>query len=71
MTTTSTATNKASALREIVFADGERIARAGFLAGYRGLDPGRVCGLDLRQFLRWCERHGPQAVSPPAVPKLP
>ena len=43
MTTTSTATNKASALREIVFADGERIARAGFLAGYRGLDPGRVC----------------------------
>ncbi len=31
MTTTSTATNKASGLPELVFADGERIALAGSL----------------------------------------
>ena len=57
MTTTSTATNTASALPELVFADGERIALAGFLAGYRGLT-GDAYALDLRQFVGWCERHG-------------
>ena len=42
MTTTSTATNTAPALPELVFGDAERIALAGFLAGIQGLDPGRV-----------------------------
>ena len=57
MTTTSTATNTASALPELVFADGERIALAGFLAGYRALTRDAYA-LDLRQFVGWCERHG-------------
>ena len=57
MTTTSTATNKASALPELVFADGERIALAGFLAGYRG-STRDAYALDLRQFVGWCERRG-------------
>ncbi len=57
MTTTSTPTNTASALPELVFADGERIALAGFLAGYRGLTRDAYA-LDLRQFVGWCERHG-------------
>ena len=56
MTTTSTPTNTASALPELVFADGERIALAGFLAGYRGLTRDAYA-LDLRQFVGWCERH--------------
>ncbi len=57
MTTTSTATNKASALPELVFADGERIALAGFLAGFRALTRDAYA-LDLRQFVGWCEREG-------------
>ena len=35
------------------FADAERLALAGFLAGYRGLTRG-ACTLDLRQFTTWC-----------------
>jgi integrase/recombinase XerD len=57
MTTTSTATNTASALPELVFAGGERIALAGFLAGYRGLTRDSYA-LDLRQFVGWCQRRG-------------
>ena len=36
-----------------VFTDAERVALAGFLAGYRGLTR-EACALDLRQFTTWC-----------------
>ena len=36
-----------------VFSDAERVALAGFLAGYRGLTR-EVFALDLRQFTSWC-----------------
>jgi integrase/recombinase XerD len=36
-----------------VFADAERLALAGFLAGYRGLTR-EAYALDLRQFTTWC-----------------
>ena len=35
------------------FTDAERIALAGFLAGYRGLTR-EAYALDLRQFTNWC-----------------
>ena len=35
------------------FTDAERLALAGFLAGYRGLTR-EACTLDLRQFSGWC-----------------
>jgi integrase/recombinase XerD len=38
------------------FGDGERLALAGFLAGYRGAT-GDAYALDLRQFVVWCEDH--------------
>ena len=37
----------------LVFADAERLALAGFLAGYRGLTR-EAYALDLRQFTTWC-----------------
>ena len=36
-----------------VFTDAERLALAGFLAGYRGLTR-EAYGLDLRQYTTWC-----------------
>ena len=36
-----------------IFADGERLALAGFLAGYRGATRDAYA-LDLRQFVAWC-----------------
>ena len=36
-----------------VFTDAERVALAGFLAGYRGLTR-EAYTLDLRQFTSWC-----------------
>jgi hypothetical protein len=36
-----------------VFTDAERLALAGFLAGYRGLTR-EAYALDLRQFTTWC-----------------
>ena len=36
-----------------MFTDAERLALAGFLAGYRGLTR-EACTLDLRQFTSWC-----------------
>jgi site-specific recombinase XerD len=39
-----------------VFADGERLALAGFLAGYRGATR-HAYALDLRQFITWCADH--------------
>jgi integrase/recombinase XerD len=56
MTTTSTPTTNTLALPELVFTDAERIALAGFLAGYRGLTRDAYA-LDLRQFVGWCEQH--------------
>jgi len=56
MTTTSTSTTNRLALPEIVFTGSERIALAGFLAGYRGLTRDAYA-LDLHQFVAWCDRH--------------
>jgi integrase/recombinase XerD len=38
------------------FTDGEEVALAGFLAGYRG-STRQAYGLDLRQFAVWCANH--------------
>ena len=50
-----TATTSSTALAAIqpAFTDAERLALAGFLAGYRGLTR-EACTLDLRQFSGWC-----------------
>jgi site-specific recombinase XerD len=39
-----------------VFTSTERLALAGFLAGYSGLTR-QACELDLRQFASWCQQH--------------
>jgi hypothetical protein len=39
-----------------VFTDTERLALAGFLAGYSGLTR-QAYELDLRQFVGWCRQH--------------
>ena len=39
-----------------VFTNTERLALAGFLAGYRGLTR-EAYGLDLRQYTSWCHQH--------------
>ena len=39
-----------------IFTDGERMALAGFLAGYRG-STRDAYALDLRQFVAWCADH--------------
>src|SRR5207244_11084591 len=51
MTTAAPAT--ALATTQPVFTDPERLALAGFLAGYRGLTR-EAYALDLRQFTTWC-----------------
>ena len=38
------------------FTNAERLALAGFLAGYSGLTP-QAYELDLRQFASWCQQH--------------
>ena len=38
------------------FTNTERLALAGFLAGYSGLTR-QACELDLRQFASWCQQH--------------
>jgi integrase/recombinase XerD len=50
-----TATTTTAALVPIqpAFSDAERLALAGFLAGYRGLTR-EAYALDLRQFTTWC-----------------
>ena len=50
-----TATTPSTALVPVqpVFTDAERLALAGFLAGYRGLTR-EAYTLDLRQFTSWC-----------------
>jgi integrase/recombinase XerD len=52
MTATAT-TSAALVLAEPVFSDQEKLALAGFLAGYSGLTRDAY-GLDLRQFTAWC-----------------
>jgi integrase len=53
-----TATTPSTALATVqpVFTDSERLALAGFLAGYRGLTR-EAYTLDLRQFTAWCRLH--------------
>src|ERR1700756_5509699 len=53
MSTTTPSTSTALATVRPVFTDSERLALAGFLAGYRGLTR-EACTLDLRQFTGWC-----------------
>src|SRR6516225_7568091 len=54
MATTSTST--AVAVVEPVFTQSERLALAGFLAGYTGLTR-EAYALDLRQYASWCQQH--------------
>ena len=54
MATTSTST--AVAAIEPVFTEPERLALAGFLAGYTGLTR-EAYALDLRQYASWCQQH--------------
>jgi len=50
---TTAAPSTALATIQPAFTDAERIALAGFLAGYRGLTR-EAYALDLRQFAGWC-----------------
>ena len=50
---TTAAPSTALATIQRAFTDPERLALAGFLAGYRGLT-GEAYALDLRQFTSWC-----------------
>jgi integrase/recombinase XerD len=54
MATTSMSTVAAAA--ESVFTEPERLALAGFLAGYAGLTR-EAYALDLRQFASWCQQN--------------
>ena len=56
MTTTTASTSTAIAVTEPVFSAQERLALAGFLAGYTGLTR-EAYALDLRQFTAWCQLH--------------
>jgi len=53
---TTAAPSAALATIQAVFTDAERVALAGFLAGYRGLTR-EAYALDLRQFASWCRGH--------------
>ena len=56
---TSTNTNQVGTsvvVFDPTFSDPERLALAGFLAGYRGLTRDAY-SLDLRQFVSWCDQH--------------
>ena len=50
---TTAAPSTALVTSQPVFTDAERLALAGFLAGYRGLTR-EAYALDLRQFTSWC-----------------
>ena len=50
---TATTTSTALVTVQPVFTESERLALAGFLAGYRGLTR-EAYTLDLRQFTAWC-----------------
>jgi len=53
---TTAAPSTALATIQPVFTDAERLALAGFRAGYRGLTR-EAYALDLRQFTTWCRSH--------------
>jgi integrase/recombinase XerD len=55
MTTTTISPSAALAVIEPAFCEGERLAVAGFLAGYWGLTR-EAYALDLRQFSTWCRK---------------
>jgi integrase/recombinase XerD len=55
MTATTSSTPTAIAVAEPVFTHQERLALAGFLAGYTGLTRDAYA-LDLRQFTGWCQQ---------------
>jgi integrase/recombinase XerD len=52
----TTSTSRAVATVELVFTEPERLAWAGFLAGYTGLTR-EAYALDLRQYASWCQQH--------------
>jgi integrase/recombinase XerD len=54
--TTPSSTSTAVVVAEPVFTNAERLALAGFLAGYAGLTRAAY-ELDLRQYASWCQRH--------------
>src|SRR5947209_15405919 len=56
MTATTSSASTAIAVAEPVFTRQERLALAGFLAGYTGLTR-EAYALDLRQFTSWCHQH--------------
>ncbi len=56
MTTTTSPPSTAVAVAEPVFTNAERLALAGFLAGYSGLTR-LAYELDLRQWASWCHQH--------------
>ncbi len=53
---TTTTTSAALVPAGPVSSEPERLALAGFLAGYSGLTR-KAYALDLRQFAAWCARH--------------
>jgi integrase/recombinase XerD len=56
MTTTTSSPSTVIAVAEPVFANAERLALAGFLAGYTGLTRDAYAP-DLRQYASWCQQH--------------
>ena len=56
--TTTTPSTTALVTIQPPFTDAERLALAGFLAGYRGLTR-EAYSLDLRQFTTWCRARSP------------
>src|SRR6266513_3448440 len=56
MTTTTSSPSTAIAVAELVFTSQERLALAGFLAGYTGLTR-EAYALDLRHYASWCQQH--------------
>jgi site-specific recombinase XerD len=56
MTTTTSSPSTVIAIAEPVFTNAERLALAGFLAGYTGLTRDAYA-LDLRQYASWCRQH--------------
>jgi integrase/recombinase XerD len=56
MTTTTSSPSTVIAVAESAFTNAERLALAGFLAGYTGLTR-EAYALDLRQYASWCHQH--------------
>jgi len=56
MTATTSSLSNVIAVAEPAFTNAERLALAGFLAGYTGLTRDAYA-LDLRQYASWCQQH--------------